>query len=73
MRLITDKKTYCGHYKGIDVYGIGSMIGNNWYGTYYAVKKKNGRNYKVKDSECSTIEQIKDYINRHIEELKERK
>lgn len=65
----TDKKHYCGTYKGIKVWQIGQMIGNGWYGHFYVTKCKNGRNYKVKDSICSSSEEIKKYINNHLEEL----
>ena len=67
---VRDQKTYCGRYKGVDVWGIGCVIGNNWYGDYYCTKEKNGRNYKVKDSVSSTIEGIKSYIDEHLNELK---
>lgn len=65
-----DKKTYCGTYKGICVWQFGCMIGNSWYGKFYCSKRKNGRNYKVKDSECRSLEEIKEYINNHLNELK---
>lgn len=67
----TDKKHYCGKYKGIDVWQLGCMIGNNWYGTFYCTRRKNGRNYKVNDSECRSLDRLKEYINNHLEELKE--
>ena len=67
---MADKKTYCGRYKGVDVWGVGCMIGSNWYGDYYCTKKKNGRNYKVKDSVCRSIDGIKKYIESHLSELK---
>lgn len=66
-----DKKTYIGQYKGVSCCGCGSMIGNNWYGYYYCTKRKNGRNYKVKDSVCRNVEALKEYIDKHLEELKE--
>lgn len=53
------------------MWGFGSMIGNNWYGTYYCTKKKNGRNYKVKESETRNIDTLKKYIEEHIEQLKQ--
>ena len=65
-----DKKTYCGKYKGVDVWQFGCMIGNNWYGDFYATKRKNGRNYKVKDSVCRSLDDVKKYIDNHLEELK---
>ena len=66
-----DKKTYIGRYKGVSCWCYGSMIGSNWYGDYYCTRRKNGRNYKVKDSVCSNIDDLKAYINKHIDELKE--
>jgi hypothetical protein len=67
-----DKKHYCGRYKGIDVWQYGSMIGNNWYGEFYITipKGKTKRNMKVKDSVCRSLDAVKDYINKHLEELK---
>ena len=67
-----DTKHYCGKYKGIDVWQYGSMIGNNWYGEFYITipKGKTKRNMKVKDSVCRSLDAVKDYINRHLEELK---
>ena len=66
-----EKETYCGNYRGIDVYQYGCMIGNNWYGDFYCKHRKNGRNYKVKDSVCRSIQVLKDYIDKHYDELKE--
>lgn len=66
-----DKKAYIGRYKGVKIWRFGCMIGNNWYGDYYATKEKNGRNYKVNDSVCRSIEQVKEYIDNHLVELKE--
>lgn len=65
-----DRKTYCGTYKGVKVWQFGSMIGNNWYGVFYCSKMKNGRNYKVKDSECRSLNGVKEYIDNHLKELK---
>lgn len=67
---LKDSKQYLGKYKGVEVWACGSMIGNNWYGDYYCTREKNGRHYKVNDSVCRSIEAVKDYINRHIDELK---
>lgn len=66
-----DKKTYIGSYKGVRCYGVGCMIGNNWYGDYYCTKQKNGRNYKVKESITKSVDALKTYIREHIKELKE--
>jgi hypothetical protein len=73
MFINNDKKHYCGRYKGIDVWQYGSMIGNNWYGDFYVTvpRGKTRRNMKVKDSVCRSLDGIKDYIKRHIDELKE--
>ena len=65
-----NKKSCCGRYKGVYVWQLGCMIGNGWYGTFYCTKKKNGRNYKVKDSECRSLEALKEYIDKHLDELK---
>lgn len=70
-----DKKTYIGRYKGIDVWGYGCMIGNNWYGDYYITipRGKSKRRMKVKNSISKSIEEVKGYIDRHIDELKQLK
>lgn len=62
-----DRKHYCGKYKGIDVWQYGCMIGNNWYGEFYVTEKrgKSQRKYKVKDSVCKSLEEIKQYIDKH--------
>ena len=67
-----DKKTYCGRYKGIDVWQYGSMIGNNWYGDFYVTIQRGAtkRNMKVKDSVCRSLEAVKGYIDRNLETLK---
>ena len=66
-----DKKSYCGKYKGIDVWQYGCMIGNNWYGDFYVTvpRGKSRRDMKVKDSVCRSMKAVKDYIDRHLEEL----
>ena len=68
----TDKKHYCGRYKGIDVWQCGCMIGNNWYGDFYVTIPRGAtkRNMKVKDSVCRSLDAVKEYINNHLEELK---
>lgn len=67
-----EKKHYCGKYKGIDVWQYGMMIGSGWYGDFYVTvpRGKSRRDMKVKDSVCRSIESLKDYVNRHLEELK---
>ena len=67
-----EKKSYCGTYKGIDVWQYGMMIGNGWYGDFYVTvpRGKSRRDMKVKDSVCRSLEAVKDYINRHLDELK---
>ena len=65
-----DKKSYCGRHKGVDIWQFGCMIGNNWYGDFYVTRRKNGRNYKVKESVCRSLEEVKKYIDNHLEELK---
>lgn len=67
-----EKKHYCGKYKGIDVWQYGMMIGSGWYGDFYVTvpRGKSRRDMKVKDSVCRSIEALKDYVNRHLEELK---
>ncbi len=67
-----DKKTYCGTYKGFMVWGYGCMIGNNWYGDYYITipRGKTKRQMKVKDSVCRSVEALKDYVNRNLDQLK---
>lgn len=67
---MASKLHYCGKYKGIKVWQDGEIIGQNWYGTFHCSKTKNGRNYKVKDSQCRSLDAIKEYIDRHLDELK---
>lgn len=64
------RKKYIGKYHGIRCYSVGQMIGNNWYGSYYCAKEKNGRYYKVKDSVSNSVDELKKYVNEHINELK---
>jgi hypothetical protein len=61
-----DKKSYCGKYKGIDVWQYGCMIGNNWYGDFYVTIPRGKRNMKVKDSVCRSLKAVKEYINRNL-------
>ena len=67
-----DKKHYCGKYKGIDVWQYGCMIGSGWYGDFYVTvpRGKTRRNMKVNDSVCRSLEAIKGYIDRNLDELK---
>ena len=67
-----DKKSYCGRYKSIDVWQYGCMIGNNWYGDFYVTvpRGKSRRDMKVKDSVCRSLKAVKEYIDRHLDELK---
>ena len=67
-----DRKTYCGTYKGVKVWGYGSMIGHNWYGDYYCTipRGESKREMKVKESVCKSIEGIKEYIDTHLPELR---
>jgi hypothetical protein len=67
-----EKKHYCGKYKGIDVWQNGMMIGNGWYGDFYVTvpRGKSRRSMKVKDSVCRSIDALKDYVNKHLDELK---
>lgn len=67
-----EKKHYCGKYKGIDVWQYGMMIGSGWYGDFYVTvpRGKTKRQMKVNDSVCRSLEALKDYVNRHLDELK---
>jgi hypothetical protein len=67
-----EKKHYCGKYKGIDVWQNGMMIGNGWYGDFYVTvpRGKSRRDMKVKDSVCRSVDALKDYVNKHLDELK---
>jgi hypothetical protein len=67
-----EKKHYCGKYKGIDVWQYGMMIGSGWYGDFYVTvpRGKSRRDMKVNDSVCRSLEVLKDYVNRHLDELK---
>jgi hypothetical protein len=68
---IRDKKHYCGKYKGIDVWQCGMMIGSGWYGDFYVTvpRGKSRRDMKVKDSVYRSLEGVKGYVDRHLEEL----
>ena len=65
------KKTYCGRYKGVAVFGLGCVIGSRWYGDYYASvpRGKSRRLMKVKGSERRSVDELKKYIDEHIDEL----
>ena len=67
-----DKKRCIGFYKGLKIYQVGQMIGNNWYGKYYVTipRGKSRREMKVKDSVCRSIGGIKKYIDENIDKLK---
>jgi predicted DNA-binding transcriptional regulator len=56
------KKHYCGIYKGLKIYQDGEVIGFNWYGFFYATKKRKKNYMKIKDSESKTFEQLKEKI-----------
>ena len=47
-------KKYCGTYKGFRIYAVGEIIGSNWYGDYYASRKRKKNYVKIVGSECST-------------------
>ena len=66
------RKKFCGRYRGIEIYTFGQMIGNYWYGNYYAVVRrgKSNRRMKVKDSHSNNILGVVKYIDEHINELK---
>ena len=49
-------------YKGLRIYQDGEVIGFNWYGTFYAAKKRKKNYVKIKDSESKTLEQLKEKI-----------
>lgn len=72
MFIENDKKHYCGRYKGIDVWQVGQIIGNNWYGDFYVTIPRGvtKRNTKVKDSVCRSLEAVKTYIDNNLETLK---
>lgn len=59
-------KHYCGTYKGYKVYQEGQMIGNGFYGKFYASQKKGERYCKLKNSVCDSVEEIKKYIENHV-------
>lgn len=65
------KKSYCGRYRGVDVYANGQMIGNNWYGEYYAVIKRGAskRRMKIKESVSEALKGVIRYIDEHMEKF----
>lgn len=58
-----DKKYYCGKYKGYKVFQVGEMIGNNFYGYFYAAKLCNKNYIKDKQSERNTLKELEEYID----------
>ena len=60
--MFDDKKHYCGIYRGLKIYQVGQMIGNNWYGYFYAAKKSKKNYVKIKESESKSFEQLKERI-----------
>ena len=51
-------KHYCGMHEGLKIFQEGQFIGPNWYGIYYAAKKKNERYFKIKESESKKLEEL---------------
>ena len=60
--LTEEGKRCCGFFRGLKIFQVGQMIGNNWYGHFYAAKKRGSRYMKIKDSESNTWEQLKQRI-----------
>jgi hypothetical protein len=73
--LIEDRKVYCGTYKGFKVWSVGCMIGNNWYGDYYITipRGMSKKQMKDKNSISPTIEVLKAYVDKHIDELNKKR
>ena len=67
-----DRKTYCGIYRGFMVWQYGCMIGNGWYGDFYITipRGETKRQMKVKDSVCRSLDALKEYVDKHFDELK---
>ena len=61
----SDKKHFCGTYKGYRIYQVGCMIGSGWYGEFYAAKKVKRNYVKVRGSETSTLERLKAWVAAH--------
>lgn len=53
------RKHYCGIYKGLRIYQEGEVIGFNWYGIFYAAKKRKKNYVRINDSESRTFEELK--------------
>jgi predicted DNA-binding transcriptional regulator len=53
------RKHYCGLYRGLRIYQDGEVIGFNWYGIFYATKKRKKNYVRIKDSESRTFEELK--------------
>ena len=53
------RKHYCGIYKGLRIYQEGEVIGLNWYGIFYAAKKRKKNYVRINDSESRTFEELK--------------
>ena len=60
------RKHYCGTYKGISVWQEGEMIGSSWYGTFFITEERgmSKRRFRVKDSEHSSWDALKEWINK---------
>lgn len=70
---MAEKKISVGHYHRIAIIGCGDMIGNEWYGKYYACKTIKGRKYAIKESASSNIEDVKAFIannEKYLEQYK---
>lgn len=65
--LVNREKHYLGEYKGYRVFQVGNMIGNNFYGTFFAARKKrlHTRWRIVKESERKTLGELKKWISEH--------
>ena len=53
------RKHYCGMYNGLNIYQEGEYIGPNWYGIFYAAKKRKKNYVRINDSESRTFEELK--------------
>ena len=62
-------KHYCGKYRGFLIYQDGEVIGQNWYGMYFARERQaNGAYRKVKGSEFGTWDGLKNFLNKRADE-----
>jgi hypothetical protein len=65
---IGDQKHFRGTYNGYKLWQIGQIIGHNWYGKFYATQLRKVNWVKVKGSEKASLEELKAFLDRKMED-----